>query len=75
MNVDDCLLEYRTLGEEIFGKSRKFSIRGPFFWPRERYNHEKLEAVIKNVIKRRAVVEHGEMAEHMFKADEKRCRT
>jgi hypothetical protein len=75
MNIEDCLLEYRTLGESVFGSPRKVSIRGPWYWLREQFSHKKLETVVKKVIERRAVFEPGEMAEHVFKSDEKRCRT
>lgn len=75
MNIEDCLLEYRTLGDRVFGSPRKVSVRGPFPWLREKFNHKKLEAVVKEVIERRAIVEPGEMAEHHFKSEEKRCRT
>ncbi|KAH8660662.1 acyl transferase/acyl hydrolase/lysophospholipase [Tricladium varicosporioides] len=75
MNVDDCLLEYKNMGAAVFGKPRKFSIRGPLPALRDRYNEKRLEAVIKDVITRRASIPNSEMSEHMFKARENRCRT
>jgi hypothetical protein len=75
MNVEDCLLEYKTLGERIFGSPRMVSVRGPIPWLREKFSDKKLETVVKEFIERRAIVEPGEMAEHMFRSDEKRCRT
>jgi len=75
MNVDDCLLEYRDMGQRVFGKPRIFSIRGPIPFPRERYSEKKLRAVMEEVIKRRATIPHSNMGNHMFKSSEDRCRT
>jgi hypothetical protein len=75
MNIDDCLLEYKTMGQVIFGKPRTWSIRGPLFFPKEKYDHKNLQRAIEDVINRRAVKSHGDLGEHMFKSSEDRCRT
>ncbi|KAH6675034.1 hypothetical protein B0J14DRAFT_699665 [Halenospora varia] len=75
MNVDDCLLEYKNMGAVVFGKPQKFSIRGPLPALRDRSNEKRLEAVIKDVVTRRASIPNSEMSEHMSKAHENRCRT
>ena len=75
MNVDDCLLEYRDMGQRVFGKPRIFSIRGPILFPRDRFSDANLRAVVEDVIKRRATIPNSNMEHHMFKSSEDRCRT
>ncbi|MCJ1249549.1 hypothetical protein MMC30_006775 [Trapelia coarctata] len=54
MNVADCLLEYETLAEEVFGKPRIFFTLRFIFGNRTKYKAENLQRVIQNVAKRRA---------------------
>ncbi|KAF1981822.1 FabD/lysophospholipase-like protein, partial [Aulographum hederae CBS 113979] len=42
MKIEDCLLEFRRLGQDVFGKRRALK------W--NQYSHEKLEAVISRVV-------------------------
>jgi hypothetical protein len=51
MSVDECLEEYASLAEKVFGHSRWASYRfTPFFWPCAKYSKETLEQVVKNVV-------------------------
>jgi hypothetical protein len=75
MNTHDCILEYETMGEKVFGKPRIFSWSGRIFWPRETFSHRKFEEVIESVIIRRTTVAHRGLTPHMFPSDENRCRT
>lgn len=74
MSIDDCIQEYENLGEQIFGHPRKFSMRGPIPWNQEKYDHRKLERVIKDVIKRRHWKE-DQVADSAYPSNPQRCRT
>lgn len=74
MNSDDCIQEYESLGENIFGQPRKLSMRGPIPWNREKYDHRKLEESIKDVVKRRDWKE-DQIADSMYPSNKDRCRT
>jgi len=74
MTIDDCIDEYANMGERIFGNPRTFSLRGPIPWTREKYDEKKLEAVIKDVVKRR----HwnvDRVEDSMYPSTPDRCRT
>ena len=76
MNVDDCIKEYETLGGKVFGKSRWFHLRSipPFWLPREKYNHNRLEGVIQSLVDRRIPKIGGFPGGKTFAFDENRCR-
>ncbi|RAL64837.1 hypothetical protein DID88_001433 [Monilinia fructigena] len=74
MNIDDCIQEYENLGKEVFGYPRHFSIRGPIPFNREKYDHRKLEKVIKDVVERRHL-KVDQVAEPMYPSSQDRCRT
>jgi hypothetical protein len=73
MTVDDCIKEYETLGDKIFGESRWFSIRGPMPALREKYNGEKFAEVVRSVVKRR--LPGSEDLQEPFASDSLMCRT
>ena len=52
MTVDDCLKEYKTLGERIFGHPRRMA-KGGFPW--HRFSARVLEDVIRDVTSRHNV--------------------
>jgi hypothetical protein len=68
MTVDDCLAEYKTLGEKIFGHPRPFA-KGAIIW--HKFNYRVLEEVIKDVTSR-----HSEKVEYNtdYPLDEDLCR-
>ncbi|KAL8926793.1 MAG: hypothetical protein Q9172_001670 [Xanthocarpia lactea] len=70
MTVDDCINEYKTLGQKIFGNPRPLAF-GAVMW--HKFNYRVLEDVIKNVTRR-----HSEKSEEdvlHFPSDEDLCRT
>ena len=72
MSVDDCISVYEQLGEEIFGRPRWFHVRSPLFWPRDKYNHKTLEAIIQNLVKQR--IPDEDPGKRNFAFDENRCK-
>ncbi|MCJ1394320.1 hypothetical protein MMC18_007198 [Xylographa bjoerkii] len=75
MNIDDCITDYESLGNEVFGHSRWVHLRSPLFWPRDKYNHKTLEKVIHGVVNRRVPRVASFPGGRNFAYDEKRCRT
>lgn len=57
MSIDDCISEYETLGDRVFGRPRWFHIRSPMFYARDKYSTEALEDVLKDVVSRRVLGE------------------
>lgn len=53
MTVPDCLSEYRTLGQEVFGKPRMISTLKFGLGVRHKYKASRLEKVFEDVAKRR----------------------
>ncbi len=75
MNIDDCIEDYGTLGEKVFGHSRWFHVRTPlFFWFRDKYNHEILENVVRGVVRERVPKAANFPGGQKFAYDENRCR-
>ncbi|KAL8690818.1 MAG: hypothetical protein Q9224_004317, partial [Gallowayella concinna] len=70
MTVDDCIKEYKSLGQKIFGKPRPLAF-GAVMW--HKFDHRILETVIQNVTRRHC--EKDEMDELDFAFDEDLCRT
>jgi hypothetical protein len=46
MTVDDCLKEYKTLGSNVFGKPRPFTMKS-LMW--DKFNCKRLHKVIEDV--------------------------
>lgn len=70
MTVDDCITEYESLGQKIFGNPRPFAY-GAVLW--HKFDHRVLKEVIRSVAER-----HGENSEEFeltFPSDEDLCRT
>lgn len=53
MAVPDCIDEYKSLGEEVFGRPRVFSTLRFGLGDRTKYKAARLEQVIKDVTARR----------------------
>lgn len=73
MTVDDCIKEFETLGDKIFGESRWFSVRGPFPALRDKYNGEKLAKVVRDVV--RKYTPGSKDIQGPFASDPRMCRT
>ena len=52
MTVPDCLAEYRVLGQEVFGKPRKFPLLRVAVG-KPRYRASQLEGIFKRVVRNR----------------------
>lgn len=76
MNIDDCIRYYETLGEKVFGHSRWCHTRRPppFFFPRDKYNHNVLEGVMQDVVGERVPKVSDFPGGRNFAFDENRCR-
>jgi hypothetical protein len=75
MNIDDCIEDYETLGEKVFGHSRWFHLRSPLFWVRDKYNHRVLQDVVRKVVRERVPKVATFPGGQNFAFDENRCRT
>ncbi|KAL8670970.1 MAG: hypothetical protein Q9168_004518 [Polycauliona sp. 1 TL-2023] len=70
MTVDDCINEYKTLGQRIFGNPRPFAF-GAVMW--HKFDYRVLEEVIKNVTRRHS--EKSDVDVLDFPSHEDLCRT
>ncbi|KAL9003436.1 MAG: hypothetical protein Q9188_003686 [Gyalolechia gomerana] len=70
MTVDDCINEYKTLGQKIFGHPRPLAF-GAILW--HKFDYRVLERVLQSVIARHS--EASEEYESEFPSDEDLCRT
>ncbi|KAL8992576.1 MAG: hypothetical protein Q9169_006992 [Polycauliona sp. 2 TL-2023] len=70
MTVDDCINEYKTLGQKIFGNPRPLAF-GAVMW--HKFDYKVLEEVIKSVTRRHS--EKSEVDVLHFPSDEDLCRT
>lgn len=70
MTVDDCINEYMTLGQKIFGNPRPLAF-GAVMW--HKFKYRDLEDVLKNVTRRHS--EKSELDVLHFPSDEDLCRT
>ena len=70
MTVDDCIAEYKSLGQKIFGNPRPLAF-GAILW--HKFDYQVLEAVIRSVVARHC--EKSEEYELDFPSEEDLCRT
>ena len=75
MNIDDCVSEYERLGGKVFGHSRWFHLRSPFWFPRDKYNHRNVEYAVKEVVSEKMPKIAKFPGGQNFGFDENRCRT
>ena len=75
MNIDDCVSDYEKLGDKVFGRSRWFHLRSPFWFPRDKYNHHNLEHAVKEVVAQKIPKIAKFPGGQNFAFDENRCRT
>lgn len=70
MTVDDCIKEYKTLGEKIFGHPRPFATKSAIPW--HKFSAKAFEDVIRDVTAR-----HDEKHDFTvrYPSDEDLCRT
>ena len=75
MNIDDCVSDYEKLGGKVFGRSRWFHLRSPFWFPRDKYNHRNVENAVKHVVLQKIPKIAKFPGGQNFGFDENRCRT
>lgn len=73
MTVDECLEAYENLADQVFGHPRHFHIRKPPWYPRDKYDHRRLEKVIKDIVKERSPSDHN--STEFRQPNEDMCRT
>lgn len=69
MSVDECIEEYKSLGQRVFGHPRPLSLKG-LIW--HKYNHKVLEEVVRSVTARYKEESEFEVG---FPSAEELCRT
>ena len=69
MTVDDCIAEYKSLGERIFGHPRPMA-KGAILW--HKFSARELEQVIQDVTSRHSDARDFEAT---YPSDEDLCRT
>lgn len=75
MGVDECLEEYETLGGDIFGHARWFSMRGPIPSFKEKYNGRRLQDAVEKVVERRSSPAQKKVGAGSFGAAKDLCKT
>lgn len=75
MPIDEALKEYETFGQRIFGHPRIFSIRGPIFFPRDKYDDDRLVEVFKEAIDKRQHKRKMYGGDLFFMSNERMCKT
>jgi hypothetical protein len=75
MSVDDCMLEYEKLSDDIFGHPRWASVKGPIPWLRDKYNGETIQKAVEDVISRRMAPEERKAGAGSFNSPPGLCRT
>lgn len=53
MNIEDCISEFRLLGETVFTHKRSTSLRSLPKFNGEKYDYRKLERAIKQIVSKR----------------------
>lgn len=54
MTIEECIDTYEILADRIFGNPRLFHIRRPPWIPRDKYDHQPLEEVIREIVRERS---------------------
>jgi hypothetical protein len=75
MSVEDCISEYATLSESIFGHPRRASWRGPILWPRDKYDGDTIKRAVVDVINRRMSPAERKAGAGNFNSPSGLCRT
>lgn len=75
MSVEDCISEYATLSESIFGHPRRASFRGPIPWPRDKYDGNTIRQAVVDVIDRRMSPAERKAGAGNFNSPPGQCRT
>ena len=75
MSIDKCIDAYRKLAGDIFEHPRLASIRGPIFWPRDKYDGRTIQRAVEEVVNRRMSKSQREIGAGNFNSPPGLCRT
>jgi hypothetical protein len=75
MSVKHCMEEYEILSGNIFGHPRWASVRGPLPALRDKYNGERIQKAVEDVINRRMSEEERMAGAGSFNSPRGLCRT
>lgn len=75
MTVADCLVEYKSLGAEIFGKPRKIHQMSVFVTKRTKYDARRLHNVVADVVARRKEAGDAQLATDRLPFRQLMCQT
>lgn len=73
MTVDECLEAYENMADFVFGHPRPLHIRKPPWIPVDKYDHRRLERIIKDIVKERSPSGHN--STEFRQPNENMCRT
>ena len=73
MTVEECLEVYENLADHVFGHPRHLHIRRPPWIPRDKYDHSRLEEIIKEIVSQRSPTGHNKTG--FPQPNEDMCRT
>ena len=74
MTVDDCIQEYKKLGDDVFGRPQMFSTRYYLLGDRPLYDSKRFENTLKNFVNRRRERYQGFLPETLLASDRDLCR-
>jgi hypothetical protein len=75
MPVVDCISEYKSLSQVVFGNPRIASVRGPLFWPRDKYDEKALQRAVEDVVLRRLSTSQRRIGGANFNSSPELCKT
>jgi hypothetical protein len=75
MSVKHCMEEYEILSGDIFGHPRWASVRGPLPALRDKYDGERIQKAVEDVINRRMSEEERTAGAGSFNSPRGLCRT
>lgn len=75
MDVDDSIIAFETVLEDVFSRKRWFHSRSLLFWPRPKFDHLMLEQVIRDLVRLHAPNVSGFPESSSFASDKHQRRT
>ena len=77
MTVEECIEGFLNLATEVYGKSRFSSVRTLLLKNGEKYDHRRLEAAIKDMVRRKDKGPKLDAAdsEEIFESSTNMCKT
>lgn len=75
MDVDDSIIAFETVLDDVFSRKRWFHSRSLLFWPRPKFDHLMLEQAIRKLVRRRAPNFSDFPESSNFASSQHQCRT